>query len=173
MQARSAWLGAHVVPHEPALRSWLRQHGLDGASTDAIIDATYGALAALDSVRRIASPRSYAFEVVRLLTAQHLHDLPAAPAAPARSFDPPPRLATGPSILGPDPIAALPAMCREAFLLRKVAGLSQRDVAARMGVSEVEVVGYMAKALGILMTGMKSEASAPESAERESPTTAN
>src|SRR3546814_8845974 len=33
-------------------------------------------------------------------------------------------------------IAALPAKCREAFVLRKVQGLSQREIAGRMRISE-------------------------------------
>ena len=42
---------------------------------------------------------------------------------------------------------ALPRQCRRAFLLRKVYGLSQREVAARLGVSEGTVEKHIAKAL--------------------------
>jgi RNA polymerase sigma-70 factor (ECF subfamily) len=51
-------------------------------------------------------------------------------------------------------IAALPARCREAFTLRKVHGLSQREVALRLGVSENTVEKHVGKGLGLLMAAM-------------------
>jgi RNA polymerase sigma factor (sigma-70 family) len=42
---------------------------------------------------------------------------------------------------------ALPRQCRRAFLLRKVYGLSQREVAARLGVSEGTIEKHIAKAM--------------------------
>jgi RNA polymerase sigma-70 factor (ECF subfamily) len=42
---------------------------------------------------------------------------------------------------------ALPRQCRRAFLLRKVYGLSQREVALRLGVSEGTIEKHIAKAM--------------------------
>ena len=44
-------------------------------------------------------------------------------------------------------IRALPRQCRRAFVLRKVYGLSQREVAARLGVSEGTIEKHIAKAM--------------------------
>lgn len=44
-------------------------------------------------------------------------------------------------------VDALPPQCREVFLLRKVHGLSQRDVARRLGVSEGTVEKHVAAGL--------------------------
>jgi RNA polymerase sigma-70 factor (ECF subfamily) len=44
-------------------------------------------------------------------------------------------------------IRELPRQCRRAFLLRKVYGLSQREVASRLGVSEGTVEKHLAKAM--------------------------
>ena len=52
-------------------------------------------------------------------------------------------------------IAALPAKCREAFTLRKVEGLSQRDIALRMAISESTVEKHIGRALRTLMDAMK------------------
>ena len=48
-------------------------------------------------------------------------------------------------------LANLPPKCREAFALRKVEGLSQREVALRMGVSENTVEKHVGKGLRILL----------------------
>src|SRR3546814_7806676 len=48
-------------------------------------------------------------------------------------------------------IAALPAKCREAFVLRKVQGLSQREIAGRMRISENTVEKHVGKGLRLLM----------------------
>jgi len=50
-----------------------------------------------------------------------------------------------------DLIASLPAKCRQAFTLRRVEGLSQRDVARRMGISESTVEKHIGRALLTLM----------------------
>jgi RNA polymerase sigma-70 factor (ECF subfamily) len=42
---------------------------------------------------------------------------------------------------------ALPRQCRRAFVLRKVYGLSQREVALRLGVTEGTIEKHMAKAM--------------------------
>src|SRR3546814_1597359 len=44
----------------------------------------------------------------------------------------------------------LPARCRETFVLRKIDGLSQRETAEKLGVSEATVEKQMVKAMRIL-----------------------
>lgn len=44
-------------------------------------------------------------------------------------------------------VAELPLQCRRAFLLKKVYGLSQRDIAAYLGISENTVEKHVAKGL--------------------------
>jgi RNA polymerase sigma-70 factor (ECF subfamily) len=44
-------------------------------------------------------------------------------------------------------IRGLPRQCRRAFLLRKVYGLSQREVAVRLGVTEGTIEKHIAKAM--------------------------
>lgn len=47
-------------------------------------------------------------------------------------------------------IAALPPQCREAFRLRRVAGLTQAEVARTMGLSQRTVEKHMSKAVRLL-----------------------
>jgi DNA-directed RNA polymerase specialized sigma24 family protein len=52
-------------------------------------------------------------------------------------------------------IARLPAQCRRAFELRTFDGLSQREIANAMGISEKTVEKHLAKALVRVMSGME------------------
>ncbi len=59
-------------------------------------------------------------------------------------------------------VAGLPAKCRQAFLLRKVEGLSQREVAQRMGISENTVEKHVGKGLRLLMDAFADAALPPQ-----------
>ncbi len=52
-------------------------------------------------------------------------------------------------------LSQLPAKCRVAFELRKFDGLSQREIALRMNLSESTVEKHLAKALRLVMEQMK------------------
>ena len=52
-------------------------------------------------------------------------------------------------------VAELPLQCRRAFLLKKVYGLSQREIAAYLGISENTVEKHVAKGLLVCATRMR------------------
>jgi len=158
---RAAWLARHVLPHEPALRRWLARTGVGGLEIDDVVQETYAALAAMASVEHVGAPRAYAFRTARTVVLQHvrraavvridsvgeglLQDIPdERPGAEAQ-------VAARQELARVDAvIAALPPKCREAFLLRRLEGLSQRKTAGRMGVSENTVEKHIGKALRAL-----------------------
>jgi RNA polymerase sigma-70 factor (ECF subfamily) len=51
-------------------------------------------------------------------------------------------------------LANIPPKCREAFELRKFDGLSQREIAGRMGIAESTVEKHLAKALRLVIKEM-------------------
>ncbi len=164
---RSSWLARHILPHEPALRAWLFRRRVNGLETDDIIQETYAVLAALPAVEHIASPRAYAFQTANSIILRHLRraqivridaigdveSLDAALDEPS-----PEQQASARQDLRRvnELIAALPAKRREAFMLRKVEGLSQRNVALQMGISESTVEKHISRALRTLMAAMKT-----------------
>ncbi len=159
---RAVWLARHVLPHEPALRAWLRQKRSLPIDVDDLVQESYAILAGLDSVEHVQNPRAYVFQVAHSLI---LRELRRARVVSIRAVDDLEGL--GISLDAPSPeqqvadreelqhladaIARLPEKCGEAFRLRKVEGYSQREIAARMGVAESTVEKHIAKAVRLLM----------------------
>ena len=162
---RALWLSRHVLPCEPALRGWLIRRPNLPADVDDIVQETYAILAGLAEVDHIQNPRAYMFEVAKSVILQtvrrrrvvtfealietdglEIPDLTPSPETIAADRQELGRLAAL--------IAGLPVRCREAFTLRKVQGLSQREVALRMGVSENTVEKHIGKSIALLMAEM-------------------
>ncbi|MGE8232782.1 MAG: RNA polymerase sigma factor, partial [Stenotrophomonas sp.] len=54
-------------------------------------------------------------------------------------------------------IESLPDKCRQAFVLRRVEGYSQREIAERMQISENTVEKHICKGIRVLMDSMKRD----------------
>ncbi|OGN50849.1 MAG: RNA polymerase subunit sigma-24 [Caulobacterales bacterium RIFOXYB1_FULL_67_16] len=162
-RARAEWLGLRIFPHEPALRQWLSRRTLGEIEIDDVVQETYAILAALDSVDHIRNPRTYMFEVAksvvlqtlrrsRIITLEVLSEATDGLQTPSDDPDPE-QVAADRQELGrlAEMVAALPTRCREVFILRKIHGLSQREVAQRLDLSQSTVEKHIAKALGLLI----------------------
>ena len=162
MAVRARWLADEVVPHEPALRSWLHGRAPALMEVDDIVQETYALLAGLDDVGHILNPRAYLFTAARSVMLQQLRRAQIVPIVAIAEVE---RLDGLADDVTPERsagagqelermgvmIKALPPRCREAFLLRRVEGLSQREISRRMGVSESTVEKHIGKALKTLM----------------------
>ncbi len=158
---RAQWLAQNVVPHERVIRAWLarRVYELD---IDDIIQEMYARLASLDSVADIRSPRQYAAQTAFSILANQLRRLRVVPIvavgdveaieAFAPDASPEELVALRDEVREVyEALADLPPRCRQAFLLRRVEGFSQREVAERLGVSEKAVEKYMAQGVRCLI----------------------
>jgi RNA polymerase sigma-70 factor (ECF subfamily) len=160
---RAIWLGRHVLPHEPQLRSWLKRRNLGGLEIDDVIQETYARLFQAESVAHIQDGRNYAFQVAGSVVIDHLRRLKVVPITSVPGLD---YLEVGSDEPSPERqvidrdeltrlaemIARLPGKIRDVFTLRRVHGLSQREVAAKLGLSESTVEKHMARGL-LLMAG--------------------
>jgi len=176
---RAIWLGRWVLPNEPELRAWLTRRTLAGLEVDDIVQETYAILAGLERIDHIRNPRTYMFEVAKTVVYQSLRRsrvitldaiAEAADGLQTPSDAPSPeRVAADRQELGRVAalIAGLPPKCREVFTLRKIQGLSQRDVAERLGLSESTVEKHIAKALGILTASIGRGGSRRADASRD------
>ncbi|GFE89888.1 RNA polymerase sigma factor [Steroidobacter agaridevorans] len=155
---RPHWFLRHILPHEAMLRRWLARKRAPDLDIDDIIQESYAVLAKRERVDDIVDPRAYLFQVAhslvvrnirraRIVSIQAVDDLELCdypdeaptPEQNAIARDELQRLA--------EVIATMPGQTREAFILRRVRGMRQRDIAARMGLSESTVEKHIARGL--------------------------
>ena len=165
------------MPHEPGIRAWLRQRGQSAEDIDDLIQEGYAKLAGVTAFAQIAQPGGYFFQIVRNLmidsirharvvridTVGHLVDQGCV------SDDvTPERIALVRDELSwvMRCLETLPERCRAIFKLRKIDGLSQREIAAKIGVSESIVENDAAKGLTLLMQAMRQDADASSRVSR-------
>jgi len=158
---RAIWLGRHVLPHEPQLRAWLRRRNLGGLEIDDVIQETYTRLCQAENVAHIQDARTYAFQVAGSVVIDHLRRMKVVPISSVPGMD---YLEVGSEEPSPERqvidrdelirlaamIARLPGKIRDVFTLRRVYGLSQREVAAKLGLAESTVEKHMAKGFLIM-----------------------
>lgn len=159
---RALWLGRYVLPHEPALRAWLRRRRLEGLEVDDVIQETYTRLVGADSVAHIRDAKSYAFQIAGSVVVDHLRRLKVVSFASVSDLDQLDMPSDEPSperqVIDREElhrlaefIAALPARVRDVFTLRRVYGLSQREVAERLGLAESTVEKHMARGFLLML----------------------
>lgn len=164
--ARAAWLAEEILPHEPALRRWLCDRlALPGTEVDDIVQESYARLAGLESVAHIREPRAYLFTTARSVVQQHLRRAQVVAidavaeldglGTQMPGFESPERFVSSRQqlALAQELLASLPRRCREVFSLRRIDGLSQREVADKLRISQSTVEKHMIKALRLLMAG--------------------
>lgn len=128
---------------------------------DDIIQESYAILAGLASVDHINSPRNYFFEVAKSVVLRSLRRSRVVmidAQAQAEILEIPEPGPNAERIVSDrqelTEVAAfidqLPDRCREVFVLRKLRGLSQREVARQLGIAESTVEKHMVKALASL-----------------------
>jgi RNA polymerase sigma factor (sigma-70 family) len=158
---RVAWICSDVLPHEGALRSWLRSHRLIHADISDIVQETYATLASMKRVDHIMDVKTYMFSVARNLMLRGLRSKRLVSIDAMAEIELSGLESTEPSLeMQADSgrelqrvlehLDALPPKCRQAFLLRKVDGLSQAQIAAEMEISESTVEKHLGKALRVL-----------------------
>ena len=149
------WFVARVQPHEPELRAFLRRRFPSLRDIDDLVQEAYARLIRTHSAGTIVEPRAYLFSTARNIGCDvfrrrqpiSLEDLAekdrsavveeAADAAETASH-------TQEIDVLVAAIRALPPRCREVVTLRKLHGLSYRDIARRLGISENTVNAQLA-----------------------------
>lgn len=144
-QAR--WFVDEVLPHEGKLRGWIHARFPGVEDIDDLVQEAYSRLMRAHNSGPIANPKAFLFVTVRNLALNHLrhrgHERPFG----ATEIDPLSVLDDAPG--APDQltrredfqilieaIQALPDRCRQVVTLRKIYGLSQRETAERLGITE-------------------------------------
>ncbi len=152
------WFKEEVQPHDASLKAWLRGRFPAVQDVDDVVQESYLRIWKARALHPIDSAKAFLFRVARNLaldTLRHerrspitavtdldrlfvLDDKPDAAAQAARQQE---------IALLVEVIDELPPRCREIFILRKLQGVPQKDIAARLGLSEQTVQVQAARGL--------------------------
>lgn len=157
-----AWVGRDILPHEADVRAWLRRSLVPAHDVEDVLQEAYCRLAGLADVSHIASPRAYFFTVVRSIVIDQMRRARVVRMETVTEID-------ALNVVQEDPsperitaarrdlervrrlIGALPDRCRRIFEMRKIDGLSQREIARRLGVTETIVENDVVRGLKLIL----------------------
>lgn len=167
-----AWVGSNIIPHEADLRARLRRMTVSESEIDDIVQDAYLNIARLKSVAHIRSGRAYFFTTARMVVLQRIRrerivridSLSEMDALRLEDDDPGPERRVSARrelerVRGL--IAALPDRCREIFELRRVQGVPQREIAARLNVPEHIVEQQSMRGLKLILKALSDVADDP------------
>ncbi len=184
MNDHDRWFSEQVLPLEGALSAYLRRVWPDPDEIDDLRQEVYVRVYEAGLARRPPATNFFVFSVARNLLTDRLRrrrvvtidlmadleslnvfsdEMPADQALSGRQ-----ELARLQQALD-----GLPPKCREVFVLRKIEGLSQREAAERLGVTESTIEKQTGKAMralseGFLRAGDAGLASSPDKTVPES-----
>ncbi|MGH7945922.1 MAG: RNA polymerase sigma factor [Opitutaceae bacterium] len=146
-EEQAHWFAEELQPHESMLRAWLRSQFPQGCDIDDIVQEAFMRVLTTRAASDVRSPRAFLFVTARNLALMQmrrrriertdsltemdaegiLDQDEAIPHAVARAQE---------LELLTQAIQSLPTRCRHILTLRKIYGLSQKEVAAELGLSE-------------------------------------
>lgn len=158
------WVGREILPLERDLRSWLRRRVATPSDVEDIVQECYCRLARLHDVSHITQPRAYLYAVARNLLQKQLKaarvvklEAIAELDMDWRSDEPSPEeVVVARSELGrvQAALATLTERARAIFVMRRLEGMSQREIAQAMGVSEAVVENDASRSLRAILRFM-------------------
>lgn len=172
-EALADWVGREILPHERDLRIWLQRRFVAAADVEDIVQECYCRLAQLPDVSGIGSPRAYLFTMARNLAHRQRRTATVVRIDPIADADEeylqsdlpsPERIAVARQELGrvQAALATLSDRARRIFLMRRVEGISQKEIAATLGVSEMVVENEASRSLRTILKLMTEPAEAQD-----------
>lgn len=179
----SAWIAREIIPHEAAIRGWLSRRWRHVVEVEDVIQEAYCRLADLGSVDHIASPKSYFFRTVHSIATDRMRragiinftSMTQIDWSTVMDNDPPvdraleaaQELARVRALL-----AELSDTHRRAIELRRVEGLSRKEAAERLGVTEDALKKHVERGMHQVIRAMAEQDArvdddAPEIGERK------
>lgn len=151
-----SWFENDVRPHEESLRSYLRNSYPTIRDVDDLVQESFLRIWKARLAEPIRSSKAFLFEVARHLALDFVRRRQVSPVDHVRDLSTLNVIEEGRNaaeladtnekfLALADAIATLPARCREIVILRKFKGLSQREVAMQLGLSERTVEVQVAR----------------------------
>ena len=155
---QSRWFAEHVQPHEAALRAFLISHFPTLTDVDDLVQDTFSRVLRAQAAGPVESPRGLMFTTARNLALDALRRRQVVSFEPMAEDNGSPVYMDVTDVvetvsrrqeleLLTEAIQSLPDRCRQVFTLRAVYGLSQREIAQKLGISENTVEKQMGRGL--------------------------
>jgi RNA polymerase sigma factor (sigma-70 family) len=159
---RGRWLARHILPHEALIRAKLRSMKLYDLDPEDVVQEIYAKFLTMESLSSIRFPKQYALLQARTIVVAHIRHSRVVSIAPTGDLDllevPEPEANSEQRVEFRQEVEAvmaaldqLPKMCRQTLILRRVEGLSQKEVARRLNISEKTVEKHMTNGARLLM----------------------
>jgi RNA polymerase sigma factor (sigma-70 family) len=153
---RARWFAAEVKPHESSLRAVLYRSLRSVPDVDDLVQEAFLRVLRAREKGPIRSSKGFLFAVARNATRDLIRRRAVAEAIPVTETAAMNVMEDEPGVVDAvilrqelellaDAVRALPDRCRQVFLLRKIQGFSQREIAARLSISENTVETLVAK----------------------------
>lgn len=144
---QSRWFVDAVLPHEPGLRRWIKSRFSAIRDVDDLVQETFSRILKIHESGPVPNPQAFLFVVSRNLAINKLQRMAFEVDPETEKLDP---LVLVNEMAGPFESAALqeeidqlvaairslPDRCRQVLTLKKIYGLTQKEVAAKLGISE-------------------------------------
>lgn len=155
------WFVANVLPHEPGLMQFLRRNWRDAEELDDLRQEVYARVFDAAATRLPENPQAFVLLVARNLLIDRARRSKVVSIETyadmemvmphADELTPERHLSAWAELkLFRTALSLLPARCQQVVRLRKIQGMSQRDVAAHMGITEDTVERQVSKGIRAL-----------------------
>lgn len=160
------WFAAEVQPHDASLKSYLRSTYPAVRDVDDLVQECYLRLWRAHLLAPVRSAKSFLFQVARNLAVDLARRKQRSPVIPCPDLDAWDVMEDRPGTaeiactleeldLLAQAIEALPSRYREVMILRQIKGVSQKEIALRLGLSELSVQTYVVRGLRRLEASMR------------------
>ena len=152
------WFAEEVQPHEPSLRAYLRVSAPTTTDVDDFVQESYIRLFRMHEAGPVRCPRALLFTIARNVVRDCYRrgradrELPLSDAQVSDLLDQATNVIEEVNqrqerALLADALRELPVRMRDVLLLRKIHGLSQKEIAAKLGMSEHTVESNISRGL--------------------------
>lgn len=157
-QSTARWFTEEVQPHEPMLRAWLQSRFPSLTDTDDLVQESYARLIRAREKGQVRNTKSYLFKTAlnaaldilrrrKVVSFEGVGESEALSVLEQRPDAGEAASRTEEIEILREAMHALPTRCRQVFTLRKLYGLSHREIAAQLGLSEKTVEEQINRAM--------------------------
>jgi len=174
----AAWVAREILPHEGAVHAWLARRWRNVVDPDDVIQEAYCRISSLASVDHIDNPVGYFRRTVSAVVTDTLRRAGISNFISMTEIE-------WLNVMDNEPLAdrvleadqelrrvnallsELSDTCRRAIELRRVEGVSQREAAQRLGVSEDVIRNHLVRGVKKVLNALREQETAIDRAGKE------